>query len=469
MSSYDVIIIGAGMSGLAAAARLSLFDKKVLLLEKHSIPGGLNSYYQRRNHQLGGIRYFDVGLHALTNFARKGERGKPLTKLLKQLRISYDELSLKEQSHSLISFDKKTLKFTNDFNILLADIETHFPSEFSAFCRLVEDIKAFNELDLSLTYSSTRKKLLTYFKDPLLLEMILCPLLIYGSAWEEDMDFAQFVIMFKSIYLEGFARPEGGVRRIISLLMNKLQAQGVEVRFKTSVGKILVESEKAIGVEVNGGEVLKASVVLSSIGYPETMGLIDDSVKKADPQVGKMTFMESLLVFDKKIPDSIQPATIIFHNDSSVYHYEASKNAYDPRSAVICFPDHYEMDQTQGEGMARVTYMANYDHWRQMDKKIYDETKDLVIEDAKKLVSHYCPGFDGQVQFRDVFSPMTIERYTWHWRGTVYGSVDKTRDGRTPIDKLFIIGTDQGFLGIVGAMLSGISMANLHVLMNEAT
>ena len=38
---YDAIIIGAGMSGLAAAIRLAMFDKKVVVLEKHSIPGGL--------------------------------------------------------------------------------------------------------------------------------------------------------------------------------------------------------------------------------------------------------------------------------------------------------------------------------------------------------------------------------------------------------------------------------------------
>ena len=45
---YDAIIIGAGMSGLAAAIRLGMFDKKVLVLEKHVISGGLNSYYSRR-------------------------------------------------------------------------------------------------------------------------------------------------------------------------------------------------------------------------------------------------------------------------------------------------------------------------------------------------------------------------------------------------------------------------------------
>ena len=102
--NYDAIVIGAGMSGLAAGIRLAMFDKKVLILEKHSIPGGLNSYYQRKNFDKGGIRQFDVGLHALTNFIKKGEKGKPFSKLLKQLRLSYDDFKLCPQTHSKILF-----------------------------------------------------------------------------------------------------------------------------------------------------------------------------------------------------------------------------------------------------------------------------------------------------------------------------------------------------------------------------
>ena len=44
---YDVVIIGAGMSGLAAGIRLAYYDKKVLICEQHGVLGGLNSYYQK--------------------------------------------------------------------------------------------------------------------------------------------------------------------------------------------------------------------------------------------------------------------------------------------------------------------------------------------------------------------------------------------------------------------------------------
>jgi phytoene dehydrogenase-like protein len=461
--NYDAIIIGAGMSGLAAGIRLAMFDKKVVILEKHSIPGGLNSYYQRKNVDKGGIRQFDVGLHALTNFMKKGDKGKPFSKLLKQLRLSYDDFNLCPQTHSKISFPDSELKFSNDFELLLSEIHEKFPGEVDHFIKLTQKVKSFNELDLSIGYSSSRQVLKDYIHDDLLAEMILCPLLIYGSAWEDDMDFAQFVIMFKSLYFEGFSRPQGGVRTIISLLMKKLNEAGGEVRFKTAVSQVLTnEKGEAIGVIANG-EDLYAPVVLSSIGYPETAKITPALPMK--PRVGAMTFLESIFVFDKKVPVHKDDSTIIFYNNSPRYSYRPAKDYFDPQSAVICFPDNYESHLRDGEGTVRITYMANYQQWKDLERAQYDEWKDRVGESAFNLLKKIHPEFDGTLLFKDIFSPTTIERYTWHLNGTVYGSIDKTRDGKTPVKNLFIIGTDQGFLGIIGAMLSGISMANLHGLM----
>jgi len=466
--NYDAIVIGAGMSGLAAGIRLAMFDKKVVILEKHTIPGGLNSYYQRRNFEKGGIRQFDVGLHALTNYIKKGEKGKPFSKLLKQLRLSYDDFKLCPQTHSKILFPNIELKFSNDFELLQNEVSEKFPHQIDSFVKLVEKVQSFNELDLSIGYSSSRSTLKSLFSDELLIEMLLCPLLIYGSAWEDDMDFAQFVIMFKSLYFEGFSRPEGGVRTIISLLIKKLEDVGGEIRFKAAVNEILTKDGKAIGVNV-GGEELFAPVVLSSIGYPETVRMTKSLESLVTPRVGAMTFLESIFVFDKKIPLNQNESTITFYNDAAKYSYRPATNYFDARSAVVCFPDNYESLKTEGEGTVRITFMANYAQWRELSREGYDAKKEQVSESALALINKLAPQFDGKVLFKDIFSPMTIERYTWHLNGTVYGSIDKTRDGTTPVPGLFIIGTDQGFLGIVGSILSGISMANLHGLMGPGT
>src|SRR5262245_7237327 len=108
---YDTIIIGAGMSGLAAGIRLAYYDQRVCILERHTTIGGLNSFYR-----LNG-RNYDVGLHAVTNYAPKGARSGPLAKLLRQLRLGWEEFALAPQVGSAIAFPGVLLEFDNDFEL----------------------------------------------------------------------------------------------------------------------------------------------------------------------------------------------------------------------------------------------------------------------------------------------------------------------------------------------------------------
>jgi phytoene dehydrogenase-like protein len=459
---YDAVIIGAGMSGLAAGIRLAMFDKKVVILEKHVISGGLNSYYTRRIKETKELVNFDVGLHALTNFAKKGEKKRPLTKLLKQLRIPYDAFQLKEQTHSLIHFKSAQLKFSNDLTLLTNEISEVFPKEVDNFTKFTSYLMEYNEVDLTAKYESARSVLDLYFQDDLLKEMIIAPLLIYGSAWENDMDFSQFVIMFKSLYIEGFSRPEGGVRTIIDLLIKRYQEVGGELRYRASVESIKASNEVQ-GVELKNGEYLETKKILSSAGLPETFKMLN-KVTNFKPEIGKLSFTESIYLLKDKTPLKNFDSTIVFYNDSDIYNYQKTNQLFDKSSAVFCLPDNYDRSESQGYGTVRVTHMANYKLWKELEKTEYNAHKEAVFGEAK-LLGEKLFNQELDVVFKDVFTPSTIERYTNHFDGTVYGSTTKLRDGKTEIDGLYIIGTDQGFLGIVGSMLSGISMANLHGLM----
>jgi phytoene dehydrogenase-like protein len=458
-ASYDYLVIGAGMSGLAAATRLAMFGKRVAVLEAHSIAGGLNSYYRR------GKRELDVGLHALTNFAPKAVKSGPLGKLTKQLRIPWEQLELVPQRHSLISFASERLRFSNDFELLRSEVERAFPGQIDGFNRLALYIGQFNEVDLSAKFTPAKEVLATFISENLLIEMLIAPLLIYGSAWENDMDFSQFAIMWKSLYLEGFSRPRGGVRRLIELLMQKAEAAGVEIMMRTKVSRILTGDGKFVGVETEKGQTLMASGLFSSAGLPETMKMLGDEDPNS-PRVGTLSFTESIFFMDKKPREFDEGATIIFHNSGDRYHYQRPDSLIDTRSAVICLPNNYAEDDLN-EGVYRVTHIANFKHWAELPRDRYLEEKNRVGEEALALLTKTLPGFNAITNYRDVFSPTTIHRYTGHEGGCVYGSPDKSRDGTTKIKNLWVTGTDQGFLGIVGSILSGISMANLHGLQAE--
>ena len=457
--NYDVLIIGAGMSGLAAGIRLAYFDKKVCILEKHHRVGGLNSFYSKNGYKL------DVGLHAMTNYVPKGVKSTPLPKLLRQLRLRFEDFDLCQQRMSAIVFPEKTLRFTNDFEFFLSEVAENFPSQADNFQKLLKTISEHDELSLEAKPLSARQVVSSIISDPLLVDMLFCPLMYYGNAQEHDMEFGQFVIMFKSIFCQGFARPRAGVRRIIDLLVKKYGACGGELRTKSGVQSIRVSGGKAESLLLDNGDVLTADKVLSTVGHVETMNLLSDpDAQVSKHEEGQLSFMESILVLDKQPPDLGIDTTIVFFNDSDRFSYRKPESPIDVSSGVICCPNNFQFDKPLSENMIRITNLANFDRWNSLGKEEYKMQKEACLKAALEAAVKIVPDFRDSIIFSDVFTPKTIYKFTGHLNGAVYGSPQKVRDGRTHLDNLFICGTDQGFLGIVGAMLSGISIANLHLL-----
>jgi phytoene dehydrogenase-like protein len=440
------------MSGLAAAIRLAMAGKSVTILEQHSVPGGLNSYYQR------GKRKLDVGLHAMTNYMEAGSKGKPLGKILKQLRLRYHQLELVPQIKSKIHFPNQQLSFSNKLEVLKQSIADQFPGQQENFEQLVEFATQFNETSLEHQFTPAKEHLSQIVTDPLLLDMLITPLLLYGSANEDEMDLAQFVIMFKSIYLEGFMRPQGGVRTIINLLLSRLDQLGVKIEYRSKVEEIISNNQVATAVRLTSGRVIKCQQIFSSIGALESERV---AKVKERSQAGPLSFVESIFYFKQK-PNSVGiDQTIIFYNNRPQFNYRCPDSLFDDQSSVVCFPNNFEQDD-YNEGIVRVTFIANYHRWSKLSKDEYQKAKQEVAHAALETIYHVAPEFKQQPVFSDTFTPLTIERYTGHVGGAVYGSPNKWRDGKTELDQLYLVGTDQGFLGIVGSLLSGISIANLH-------
>ena len=463
---YDVAIIGAGMSGLAAGIRLAHFGRKVCIFERHNTPGGLNSFYS-----FDGRKY-DVGLHAMTNYVAPGVKGTPLGKLLRQLRIEREEFALCPQKRSRIAFRDCSLTFTNDFAVLEAEVASKFPPQAAGWRTLVQLVRTYDDVSLDAKPLSAREVVAQHITDPLLADMIFCPVMYYGSAQERDMEFGQFVIMFKALFLEGFARPFEGVRLIIRVLLEKFRQAGGERRMKCGVQRIVEEQGRAARLVLDSGEVVTAAHVISSAGFAETMAMCEPpQTKAATENTGALSFVETISVFNRQPADwGWGDDTIIFFNDSESFDYSRAQEQVDLRSGVICLPNNFDYaGQTLNEGIFRVTCLANYDLWAHLPEESYQADKRRWFAEAVRSARRFLPPVDdavlGSAQLvTDMFTPRTIRKFTGHFNGAIYGSPHKIRNGRTHLSNLFLCGTDQGFLGIVGAMLSGISMANYHVL-----
>ncbi len=459
MPDYQLVIIGAGLSGLAAGIRAARFGRKTLILEQHSRPGGLNSWYFRKGYLL------ETGLHAMTNFAPSSVKGAPLNRLFRQLKISRKKFITREQLGSEIVFPEKRLQFSNDLSLLTAEIEREFPAALAGFIRLIRVMEDYNPF-LPAPWQSARAFLSSYLADSVLENMLMLPLMVYGNPEERDMDLGQFAIMFRAIFLEGFFRPEQTIREFINMLLEQYHGFGGVLRMQTRVAEITrsPDGQTVVGVRLDSGEEIRAESLLSTAGIPVTARLVGWPLA-LEKYTGRMSFMESIAILPARRRQSLsRDRTIIFFSHNDDWQYKRPESLIDPSWGVICFPDNFHGLALVDTFQLRLTNAAYYDCWQQLDRAAYQDAKKQCFTDSTLMSSQIVGDYNQDIIYQDSFTPLSIERYTGKGAGAVYGSPIKIKDGRTPWNNLFIAGTDQGYLGIVGAMLSGVSIVNQHLL-----
>ncbi|RUM45989.1 MAG: NAD(P)/FAD-dependent oxidoreductase, partial [Desulfocapsa sp.] len=434
-----LLIIGGGLSGLAAALRFARFIPDVLILEQHSRIGGLNSYYYRNK------RLFETGLHAITNYAEAKEKKAPLNRLLRQLKIKRNELDLHEQNHSEIRFvGQESLLFSNDFSLFCQEIESKFPKSYHGFTELVVLIDGYDPF-APADFISARTVIHDKLQNNLLTDMLLCPLMYYGSSIENDMDLGQFVIMFRAIFQEGMFRPGGTIKDLLDLLENHYKGHGGKIRTGAAVTRIIRKGKKVLGVELADGEEIRCDYMLSTAGSEETFTLLGTSsgIKK----LSRLGFVENIFeVSPATVPEHENDTTIIFFNTAESFHYNNPQGYVDLHSGVICMPQNFKNLPTRFHKEIRTTHLANYQQWKKLEQNrtTYDKEKDSTALSSLAVAEKILGNFSENIVYRDTFTPLTIERFTAKKEGAIYGNPSKIKDGDIGYDNLFIAGTDQG-------------------------
>jgi phytoene dehydrogenase-like protein len=136
LNQYDVIVIGAGLGGLTAGAKLAKEGKKVLLIEQHNKVGGCATTFNRKG------KTFEVGLHEMDGLRNKHDSK---IKIFQELNV-FDNVEF-VQVPEFYRFIK------GDFDIVVPHdipkaIETFlkaFPDEEDAIKTFFKDLSVFNE------------------------------------------------------------------------------------------------------------------------------------------------------------------------------------------------------------------------------------------------------------------------------------------------------------------------------------
>lgn len=457
---YDVIIIGAGLSGISAGIRLAHYGKKVAVFERHRLPGGLNSYYTRHGQNV------DVGLHAMTNYVPEGMRSSPLNKILRQLRIKREAWQLCPQTYSLISFPGAEMRMDNSLDSFKNQVAQKFHEDSEGFSVLCNKI---NSLDLSpsdLGKKSTRQVLDSLISSRTLKEMLLCPAMFYGNPCEDDMDFSQFSILFQSLFVEGMARPKYGMKAVISCLLQKFADLGGNLILGNGVHSLECIDSHVTSLTDDRGKTHTADIFISCAGARETADLCNSAMPDLSrTPTGTMAFTETIFNLDRHPNTLGLDACIIFRNATDVFRFHPPQTGIDLDSQVICMPGNYTgCHDIDAANSVRMTSLTSWNWWNSLSKEQYAQAKEDAVKAQLIILDKIAPGTSSTVQSWEMFTPLTIKRFTGHINGAIYGSPEKNWAGTTDCDNLFLCGTDQGYLGIVGSLMSGTLIANKYAL-----
>ena len=499
MEEYDVIIIGSGAGGLAAAICLAREGKKVLVLEQHYVPGGWCHSFM-----LNGQR-FSPGVH----YVGLVDEGSSTNELYKGLGIANDIVFFRMNKngfeHCLIGDRKFTLPA--GFNAMGDSLSAEFPQEAKNIKKYLKLVKKVNQQLLYLPTIKGFWQILTApFKTaafvhnaPFTLKKIInkhiknheLKALLNVQCGDHGLPPYRAGFLLHSAvmghYAEGGFYPMGGGGGIVKAMTNTLKNYGGEVRISSGVKKILVKDNTAYGVILENGKEIRAEKIVSnadpSITYLELVGrenLSKKLIKRLDNTKYSVTSLILFLTLDMDVSavglDSGN-LWIFKHADIDGLFDELTG---DDVTAGEEFPAMFMSCTTLKDPVSYngryhnfevVTYI-DYDNLPEFKGtedyhcEAYTDFKEKVIAKFMNTVERVIPGAKANVVQVELGTPKTNEFYINSTGGNVYGT-EKTLNNMGPfafknkseIDNLYLCGASTLSHGVAGATYSGVEAA----------
>lgn len=314
----SAIVIGAGIGGIATAARLARNGYDVTVLEKNSRPGGRTDQLVRDGHRfdIGPTLFLMPEVFAET-YASLGERME-------------DHLDLRriDPTYRVRFPDGTELALTANMHEMQEQLEAIEPGSFGGFLRYMAEGQQHYDMSLKHFVGRNFYSLLDYFSPrnlPLLfkLKALVKHYDNIGNYFDHPRLKAAFT--FQNMYLglspydapatysllqytelaDGVWFPIGGMYRVIETLVDIAEKLGVRFLNNAPVKRIETSGERASGVLLEDGRRFTADIVVANADLPYVYGeLLQDETEKA--RLDKKKFTCSAIMFywgvDKEYP-----------------------------------------------------------------------------------------------------------------------------------------------------------------------
>jgi phytoene dehydrogenase-like protein len=434
----SVIIIGAGIAGLATGCYAQMNGYNTRVFEMGDKPGGLCTAWQRQGYTIDGCLHWLVGSAPGSDFYKIWDelgiiRGQQI----------YDP----DRFFRFESKDGRVFDLFTDVNKLEQHMLQIAPEDRAQIKETAAAIRRFGKLNMPVdkapelynkwdglkfmlrlapvmgTFSKYSKmpvkEFAAKFRNTLLRES-------FQSIWPPEFSTMFLLMTLTWMHQKQAGYVMGGSMKVSRAMESRYKNLGGEITYHARVNKILVEGDKAAGIRLDDGSEFRADYVVSAAdGHNTIFDMLEGKYVS-----GKVRgYYEGLPVFKPLVYvglginrrfDDLPPiiSGLVLEQETPVEIAGVEQRWLNARI------NNYDLTLSP-DGKSIVTFMieSDYSYWaalRQEPEK-YKGEKQRIAEKLIGALEKRFPGITSQVEMIDVATPVTFERYTGNWKGSYEG------------------------------------------------
>lgn len=501
--TYDTIVIGSGMGGLATAAILSKQGKKVLVLERHYTAGGFTHVFKRKGYE------WDVGIHYIGEMQRENSILKKLFDYVSDGELKWADMG---DIYDKIIIGDKHFDFVKGVKNFKKQMVNYFPEEKQAINTYVDLVfkavktgksyyfsKAISPFLNTLIGGFLKKSFYNYSdkttyevlssltKNETLIKVLTGQYGDYGLPPKQS-SFSMHASVARH-YFDGGNFPIGGSSQIVKTVDPVIEKFGGTILINAEVKEVVIENNTAVGVQMKDGKIIRAKNIVSNAGIMTTYNKLLPSatvekhqlkaqLQKVNPSVAHA----SLYIGLEGSPEDLKlPKTNYWVYPAEGDHDTCVKRYLDDLSqpfplAYFSFPSAKDPDWSNrypDKSTIDVITLIPYEmfekwsntSWKKRGDE-YDAIKEDISQRLLKELYKQVPQVEGKINCYELSTPLTTEHFVNYKNGEVYGldhSPSRFRQPflkpRTPIKNFYLTGQDIVTAGVGGALFSGVLSA----------
>ena len=427
----SILIIGAGIAGLSAGCYGQMNGYQTRVFEMHEKPGGLCTAWKRKGYTFDGCVHWLAGSGEGAEFNRTWQE---LGAVQGRQFINHDVFQRIEAS------DGRAFSMYTDIDRLERHMKALSPADSTVIEELCNGARRLTRGDAPsgpltgirqiigmvpamatmLKYGrTTAQAFAARFKDPFLRQAFVA-----GLRDMPEVPALLMMMLIASMHDGDAGYPVGGSLPLAQAVERRYLDLGGEIHYRSRVDRILVEHDRAIGIRLIDGTEHRADIVISAAdGHATIFGMLGGRYVSDKVQ----SYYQELPIFLSCIQVSLgvardlsdEPHTVVCQLDEPmdiggkrVEHITFRHLCYDPSMAP------------PGKSVLIVDFfMCDHAYWKPLSKepeRYEAEKQDVAIKVIGQL-ERRLPGISEQIEVVDVSTPLTIERYTGNWQGSIQG------------------------------------------------